>query len=71
MHDGCILGRSQIFTRAEKGGILTIPTENVLGQQIGPYLVDDIAYPVSPWLMKPFPEGTQDCCKINFNKIIL
>jgi len=71
MHDGCILGQSQIFTRAEQGGILTIRPENVLGQQIGPYLADDIAYSVSPWFMKPFPEGTQDCGEMIFNKIIL
>lgn len=71
MHDGCTLGQIQIFTRAERGEIRTIRTENVLGQQIGPYLVGDTAYLLSPWLIKPFPEGTQDCGEMKFNKIIL
>lgn len=60
MHDGCVLRQSRIFTRAEWGELLTIPTENVSGRQIGLYLVGDSAYPLSPWLMKPFPEGTRD-----------
>ena len=68
MHDGRVLRRSRIFTRAEGGEILTIPTENVSGRQIGPYLVGDSAYPLSPWLMKPFPEGTRDRDEIKFNK---
>ena len=38
------------------------------GHEIGPYLVGDSAYPVSPWLMKPFPEGTRDLAEILFNK---
>ena len=60
MHDGRVLRRSRIFTRAEQGEILTIPTENISGRQIGPYLVGDSTYPLSPWLMKPFPKGTRD-----------
>lgn len=52
MHDGQVLTQSQIFGRAEWRGILTIPTENVSGRQIGPYLVGDSAYPLSSWLMK-------------------
>ena len=54
MHDGRVLRRSRIFARAERREILTIPTVNVAGQEIGPYLVGDSAYPLSPLLMKPF-----------------
>ena len=68
MHDGRVLRRSRIFARAERREILTIPTVNVAGQEIGPYLVGNSAYPLSPWLMKPFPEGTRDRDEIKFNR---
>ena len=58
MHDARVLRRSTIFQNAEQGDILTQPTVNVNGNEIGPYLLGDCAYPLSPWLMKPFPEGT-------------
>lgn len=38
------------------------------GREITPYLVGDSAYPLSPWLMKPYPEGTRDPDEIAFNK---
>ena len=68
MHDGRVLRRSRIFRKAEQREILTTPTVNVSGREIGPYLVGDSAYPLSPWLMKPFPEGTRDPDEIRFNK---
>lgn len=68
MHDGQVLRQSRIFARAERREILTIPTGNVSGRQIGPYVVGDSAYPLSSWLMKPFPEGTRDRDEIKFSK---
>lgn len=68
MHDARVLRRSTIFQKAEQGDILTQPTVNVDGNEIGPYLLGDSAYPVSPWLMKPYPEGTRDRREITFNK---
>ena len=63
-----VLRRSSIFRRAEGGDILIAPTVNINGNEIGPYLVGDSAYPLSPWLMKPYPEGTRDRAEIKFNK---
>ena len=68
MHDARVLRRSTIFQRAENGNILTQPTVNVTGNDIGPYLLGDSAYPLSPWLMKPYPEGTRDPREIAFNR---
>ena len=68
MHDARVLRCSTIFQRAENGNILTQPTVNVTGHDIGPYLLGDSAYPLSPWLMKPYPEGTRDPREIAFNK---
>ena len=68
MHDARVLRRSAIFRGAEGGDILIAPTVNINGQEIGPYLIGDSAYPLSPWLMKPYPEGTRDRDEIKFNK---
>ena len=66
MHDARVLRRSAIFRRAEGGDILIAPTVNIYGNEIGPYFVGDSAYPLSPWLMKPYPEGTRDRDEIQF-----
>ena len=41
---------------------------NVLGREIGPYLVADSAYFLAPWLQKVYPEGTLDPDEIAFNE---
>ena len=68
MHDTQVLQRSAIFRRAERREILSTPTVNINGHGVGPYLVRDNAYPLCPWLMKPYPEGTSDRNEIKFNK---
>ena len=68
MHDARVLRRSTIFRKAEQGDILSAPTVHINGNELGPYLVGDSAYPLSPWLIKPYPEGTRDRNEIRFNK---
>lgn len=67
MHDARILRNSTLYQRAEQGNILTGSVTDVNGHEIGPYLLGDSAYPISPWLQKPFPEATRDMSEIHFN----
>ena len=67
-HDSRVLRNSFIYDEAEQGNILQAPRVNIDGHEIGPYLVGDSAYPLLPWLIKPFPEGTRDPEEKTFNK---
>ena len=69
MHDAQVLRNSIIYEKAEHGEILAAgPIHRVGGNEIQPYLVGDSAYPLSPWLQKPFPEGTREPDEIQFNQ---
>ena len=67
-HDARVLRNSNIYQEAEQGNILQAPRVDIDGNDIGPYLVGDSAYPLTPWLIKPFPEGTNDPDQKTFNK---
>lgn len=68
LHDARVCRNSTIYNRAQNGDILTEPLYQIGNRQIRPYLVGDSAYTISPWLQKPYPEGTRDPGEINFNK---
>lgn len=68
LHDARALRNSVIFQRAENQEILTDPIIQIGRSRIGPYLVGDSAYPLGPWLLKPFPEATRNPREIAFNK---
>ena len=69
LHDARVLRNSSIYQKAENGNILSAGPMHVIGtEEIQPYLVGDSAYPLSPWLQKPYPEGTRDPAEIRFNK---
>ena len=57
MHDARVLRSSDLFHKAQNGEILTEPLATVNGVQIQPLLLGDGAYPLLPWLMKPYPNG--------------
>ena len=69
MHDAQILRNSIIYEKAEHEDILAAgPIHRVDGSEIHPYLEVDSAYSLSPWLQKPFPEGTRDPDEIRFDQ---
>ena len=47
---------SGIYDLAEKGQILSGPTRNINGTEIGPLVAGDSAYPLTSWLIKPYPD---------------
>ena len=69
MHDARVLRNSITYEKVEHGDILAAgPIHRVDRSEIQPYLVGDSAHPLSPWLQKPFPEGTRDPDEIRFNQ---
>ena len=65
IHDARILKNTAIYMKAENR---EVPTYNIGQHYIQPYLVGDSAYPLSPWLQKPHPDGTRNAYEIRFNK---
>ena len=59
VHDARVLSNSKIF---EKGNNNTLFPQNVeeeiSGQKMNPVIIGDAAYPLLPWLMKPYPENS-------------
>ena len=55
MHDARILRASNIFTKAENGSVLKEPVISLNGVTVHPLLLGDGAYPLLPWLLKPYP----------------
>ena len=50
MHDARVLANSSVYEKIEKGELLCGLTKD----GIRPFIVGDSAYPLRPWLMKPF-----------------
>ena len=56
IHDARVLRLSGLYDFAENEQILSGPMRNINGTEIGPLLAGDSAYPLTNWLMKPFPD---------------
>ena len=71
MHDARILRASNIFTKAENGEILKEPAITLNGVKVRPLLLGDGAYPLLPWLLKPYPITViLNCSQRRFNKTL-
>ncbi|XP_065893423.1 uncharacterized protein [Dysidea avara] len=68
VHDARVLANSALYRKATSGELLQGNTLTVLSQEIPVFLVGDSAYPLSTWLMKPFPHNTAlSTAQRNFN----
>ena len=69
IHDSRMLEHSWIYKEVEKdnSSIMNAPTLKIKDTEMAPYLVGDHAYPVLKWLMKPYPYGTREHIRKNFN----
>ena len=54
VHDARVLANSTLFRKVTSGDLLQGDKEDIQGQELGLYLIGDSAYPLSPWLIKPF-----------------
>ena len=58
VRDARVLANSSLYRKASQGEILCGNTIQVSGTNIPLFLVGDSAYPLSPWLIKPFAHNT-------------
>ena len=56
IHDAQVLRLNGLYGFAENEQILSSPLRNISGTDAGPILAGDSAYPLTTWLMKPFPD---------------
>ena len=54
VHDSRVLRHSTLYRNAEKGRILSMPTETAQDIAIRPILFGDGGYPVRPWLITSY-----------------
>ena len=68
VHDARVLVNSQLYYRVQEKKILNTSSRNISGKTILSFLVGESAYPLSTWLMKPFPHNsTLTDSQRNFN----
>ena len=59
VHDAWVLVNSSLSHRAMKGTLLQDWKRLISGVQVPLLILGDPAYPVLPWLMKPYPKTSQ------------
>ena len=55
-HDARVLANSDVFTKAEAGTLFPDNKRRICGQDVPLLMLGDPAYPLLPWLMKPFSD---------------
>ena len=55
VHDARVLSNSSIYQRGNNDQLFPeILTKQIQGKDVSPFLIGDPAYPLLPWLMKPY-----------------
>ena len=55
IHDSRALRATELFRKAEANEVLNIPVKVVHNMNVRPIILGDGAYPISTWLLKPYP----------------
>ncbi|KAM4537641.1 uncharacterized protein V3H82_023434 [Fundulus diaphanus] len=58
VHAARVLVNSSLYSRSENGTLFPGWTERLNDVDVPLHVVGDAAYPLLPWLLKPFPEGS-------------
>ncbi|KAM4607914.1 uncharacterized protein ACJ7VT_016057 [Polymixia lowei] len=56
VHDARVLRQSHFWEVVSDGQFFNQHTVNIAGHGVGHYIIGDPAYPLQPWLMKPFSD---------------
>ena len=60
VHDARILAHSTFYKRANTGQLLSTATKIINGVNVPVFVIGDSAYPMLPWLMKPYSQTSVD-----------
>lgn len=68
VHDARVLANSSLYDRGQNGTLFPDWTETFEGVDVPLLILGDAAYPLLPWLIKPFPEHRDTTpAQTNFN----
>ena len=59
VHDARVLANSSIYAKCENNKGFDQVKRSFDGVEMTPFFIDDAAYPLLPWLIKPFRETSQ------------